>query len=134
MKILIWKVYNVKRFDSIVTYFAINFLSTNSKTNVDIKGTVMQTEKLLFLFVRGITQGNWESGVIPSVQDFVFLLLCLVLLKSRKLGKKVSPRFLCFIPPVESFSSDLLRAMIKLLDRVVLRVLSNIQDRVRLRK
>ena len=134
MKILIWKVYNVKRFDSIVTYFAISFCLQTAKPTYILKVTVMQTEKLLFLFVRGITQGNWESGVIPSVQDFVFLLLCLVLLKSRKLGKKVSPRFLCFIPPVESFSSDLLRAMIKLLDRVVLRVLSNIQDRVRLRK
>ena len=46
----------------------------------------------------------------------------------------MSPRFPCLIPLVESFSSDLLQAVIKLLDRVVLRILSNISNGVLLQK
>ena len=38
---------------------SLQFLFTNSKDNIDVKITVMQTEKLLHLFVPVIiTQGN----------------------------------------------------------------------------
>ena len=46
---------------------------TNSKDNIDIKGIVMQTEKLLLLFVPGITQGNREHGVSPRFCPFAFM-------------------------------------------------------------
>ena len=49
------------------------FLFTNSKDNIDIQGAVMQTEKLLLLFVPGITQGNWEHGVSPRFCPFAFV-------------------------------------------------------------
>ena len=45
-----------------------------------------------------------------SVQGFIFWFC--VWCKSRKLGGRVSLRFPCVIPVMESFSSDLLQAMI----------------------
>ena len=53
--------------------FHCKFLFTNSKDNIDIKGIVMQIEKLLLLFVPGITQGNREHGVIPRFCPFAFV-------------------------------------------------------------
>ena len=67
----------------------------------------MQTEKLLLLFVPSVTQGNENAG---SIQDFIFLFLCLVFIKRIwKQGESYIP---LFNPNVESFSLDLLRAII----------------------
>ena len=53
--------------------------------------------------------GKWnEDG--ESVQDFIFWFC--VWCKSRELGGRMSPGFPCVTPLMESFSSDLRRAII----------------------
>ena len=58
-----------------------------------------------FGFRSGVTQGNEDE---EPVQDFISFFLC----KSEELGGKRSPRFPRVALVVESFSSDLLRAII----------------------
>ena len=66
----------------------------------------MQAEKLL-LFVPSVTEGNENAG---SIQDFIFLFLCLVFIK------RIWRQGESYIPlsnlNVESFSFDPLRAII----------------------
>ena len=57
------------------------------------------------IFFPVATHGNEDAG---SVQYFILLFWC----KSKESGGRVSPRCPCVTPVVESFSSDLLRAII----------------------
>ena len=91
----------------------------------------MQTKKLFLLFVPGITQGNWERGISPRFCLFAFVFGITVIKKIRRQCESKIPllNFNGWKLP-----SNLLRAIIKLLGRVVLRILWNIHDRVLLRK
>ena len=53
--------------------------------------------------------GKWNKDA-GLFQDFIFW--CCIWFNSRELGGGLSPRFPCVTPVMESFSSDLLRAII----------------------
>ena len=92
-----------------------NKVVSRAKGNVNIKGTVT--------FVPGVTQQNRDSR---SVQDLIFLFLGFVLIK-RIRWQGESKILLC-----KASGENLLRipstSYNKVLGRVVLRILSNIQD------
>ena len=56
------------------------------------------------------TVSGKSNEYVGSVQDFIFWFC--VWCKSRELGGRVSSRFLCVTPVMESFSSNFLRAII----------------------
>ena len=69
--------------------------------------TLNPQARRFYIFVLCVTQ--WKDGA-EWVQYFIFCFC--VWCKSRQLGGRVSPRFPCVTPAVESFSSNLLWAII----------------------
>ena len=71
------------------------------------------------------------QSISPRFRLFAFVFGITVIKKIRRQGESKIP---LLNPIIEGFSSYFLQAIIRLLGRVVFRVLSNIHDRVLLRR